>query len=141
MSRVQPQDALYRFGVQSYEQLFACHSEIKGEWYLFKGKAGEVCVCGCVYVGGGGGGGEGNFVKVVLPPFWKGFLSERKEFALCGSIFFPFRVVPFEEKACCAGKQKKKKKKKKKKEKKGHKSCLPWREWWKIYIVCPVPLK
>ena len=32
---------------------------------------------------------------MVLPPFWKGVYSKRKEFAPLGSKFFPFRVGTF----------------------------------------------
>ena len=37
---------------------------------------------------------QSNF---FLPPFWKGVSTKRKEFAPCGSKFFPFRVDPFQK--------------------------------------------
>ena len=39
----------------------------------------------------------GNSAKIILPPFWKGVYSKRKEFAPKGSKFFPFRVDPFQK--------------------------------------------
>ena len=48
---------------------------------------------------------KGNSVDIVLPTFWKGVNSKRKELAPKGSQFFPFRVDPSSEGAWCAGKQ------------------------------------
>ena len=36
-------------------------------------------------------------LKIILPPFWKGIHSKRKEFAPLGSKFFPLRVGTFSE--------------------------------------------
>ena len=40
---------------------------------------------------------EAVFSDLVLPPFWTGFYSKRKEFSPIGSKFFPFRVDPISE--------------------------------------------
>ena len=35
--------------------------------------------------------------KIVFTSFWNGVYSKMKEFAPCGSKFFPFKVDPFSE--------------------------------------------
>ena len=60
--------------------------------------------------------------KIGLHPFWNRVYSKRKEFAPCGSKFFPFRVDPFSRGACNVGKQTG-----------SHKSSLPCNKWQKIY--------
>ena len=75
--------------------------------------------------------GEVTPVKIILPPFWSGLYSKRKEFAPFGSKFFSFRVDPFSERDWYAGKQT------------GcHRSCLPRKSSTK-YTKCsqPVPLR
>ena len=37
-----------------------------------------------------------NFVKIVLPPFWSGICSKRKEFTPKWSKFFLFQEDPFQ---------------------------------------------
>ena len=44
-------------------------------------------------------------VKIVLPSFWNGVYSTRKEFAPFGSKFIPCRLDSFSELGWCAGKQ------------------------------------
>ena len=59
----------------------------------------------CHFLGNGHTFKEDNFVKIVLPPFWKEVYSKREEFTHTGSKLFPFRRDPFSEVLCSAGKQ------------------------------------
>ena len=66
------------------KQLVSKYLYIKVNWHSFRG--------------------NNSFIS-ILPPFWKGVYSKRKEFAPLGSKFFPFWVDPFSEGAWCARKQ------------------------------------
>ena len=66
-----------------------------------------------------------NSLKIVFLPSEKGFTLKGKNLYPFWVKFFPFRVDHFQ----CAGKQTG-----------SHKSCLPCKNWQKIYQVYPVSL-